>query len=99
MPLCVSWLFQSTRVTRPFLCSFKPSHTYASPVEMNNICNTRLITYPGNQKTDYLGGKIRFQKTIDKSSKIGIACFPLRHTRVEDMIVAQVEDLNVVVEL
>lgn len=25
MPVCVSWLFHSTRVTSPFLCSLRPS--------------------------------------------------------------------------
>lgn len=25
MPVCVSWLFHSTKVTSPFLCSLRPS--------------------------------------------------------------------------
>ncbi len=42
MPLCVSWLFQSTRVTKPFLCSFRPSHIYANPEDTSKSKHSGL---------------------------------------------------------
>lgn len=52
-----------------------------------------------------LGGKVGLQRPLRNhkiktaSVRLQTVAVSLRHTRVEDMIVAQVEDLNVVVEL